>query len=130
MKLNVKTNGYHINQSQCWRKRNENYFPIQTIKEIEHRRPGITVIDKEKRECKTINIVVTGYQYMKVEELEKITKYKDLRLQEQKLWNVKATVIPVVVGALGTFCEELENNNPNSPASAGCHPQVFIRLSK
>ena len=28
----------------------------------------------------------------------------------QKLWNVKATVIPIVVGALGTVSEELENH--------------------
>ena len=28
----------------------------------------------------------------------------------QKLWNVKATVIPIVVGALGTVSEELEDH--------------------
>ena len=27
----------------------------------------------------------------------------------QKLWNVKATATPVVLGALGTVSEELEN---------------------
>ena len=45
-----------------------------------------------------------------MKELEKITKYQDLRLQVQKLWNVKATVIPIVFGALGTVSEELENH--------------------
>ena len=30
---------------------------------------------------------------------------QDLSLQVQKFWNVKATVIPVVVGALGTTNE-------------------------
>ena len=44
-----------------------------------------------------------------MKELEKITKYQDLRLLAQKLWDVKATVIPIVVGALGTVSEELEN---------------------
>ena len=44
---------------------------------------------------------------IKVKELEKITKYQDLRLQVQKLWDVKATVISIVVGALGTVSEEL-----------------------
>ena len=28
----------------------------------------------------------------------------------QKLWDVKATVIPIAVGALGTVGEELENH--------------------
>ena len=72
-------------------------FAIQTDKEIEHRRPDIVVTDKEKRECEIIDIVVPGNQNIKVKEPEKITKYQDLRLQVQKLWDVKASVIPVVV---------------------------------
>ena len=32
-----------------------------------------------------------------------------MRLQVQKLWNLKAIAIPVVVGAFGTVSEELEN---------------------
>ena len=77
-------------------------FAIQTDKEIERQRPDIAVIDKEKRECKIINIAVPGDQSIKVKKLEKITKYQDLRLQVQILWDVKAAVIPIVVGALGT----------------------------
>ena len=33
-----------------------------------------------------------------------------LRLQVQKLWDVKATDIPIVVGTLGTVSKELENH--------------------
>ena len=33
--------------------------------------------------------------------------YQDLRLQVQKLWDVKATIIPIVVRAMGTVSEEL-----------------------
>ena len=85
-------------------------FPIQTFKEIEHRRPDTVVIDKQKREYKIINIVVLTEQTIKVKELEKITKYQDLRLEVQKLWDDKATVIPIAVGALETVSEELENH--------------------
>ena len=45
-----------------------------------------------------------------MKELEKITKYQDLRLQGQKMWDVKSTVTPIVVGAFGTVSEELENH--------------------
>ena len=76
-------------------------FAIQTDKKIEHRRPDIVVIDKEKRECKIIDIAVPGDQNIKVKELEKFTKYQDLRLQVQMLWDVKA---------LGTVNEELGNH--------------------
>ena len=80
------------------------------IKEIEHRRLDIVVIDKEKRECKIIDLAVPGDQNIKVKELEEITKYQDLRLQLQKLWDVKATGIPIVVGVLGTASEKLGNH--------------------
>ena len=33
-----------------------------------------------------------------------------MRLQVQKFWDVKATVIPIVVGALGIVSKELEND--------------------
>ena len=85
-------------------------FAIQTDEEIEHRRPDIVVIDKEKREFKIIDIAVLGDQNIKVKELEKITKYQDLRLQGLKMWDVKSTVTPIVVGAFGTVSEELENH--------------------
>ena len=80
------------------------------IKEIEHRRLDIVVIDKEKRECKIIDLAVPGDQNIKVKELEEITKYQELRLQVQKVGDVKATVIPIVVGALGTTSEKVGNH--------------------
>ena len=62
---------------------------IQTEKEIEHRRSGIVVIDKEKRECKIIDIYVRGDRNIKVKELP---------------------IIPILVGALGAVSEELKNH--------------------
>ena len=85
-------------------------FVIQTDKKIQRRRPEIVATDKEKRECKIIDIAAPGDQNIKLKELEKNTKNQDLRLQVQKLWDAKATVIPVVVGGLGTVSEELENH--------------------
>ena len=41
-------------------------FVIQTDKEMEHGRPDIVVLDKEKRECKIINIAVPGDENIKV----------------------------------------------------------------
>ena len=69
--------------------RNAKYFGIQTDKKIEHRRPGIQVIDKEKKECKIIDIAVPGDQNIKVKKLEKITKYHPARIYLLKEQGVK-----------------------------------------
>jgi len=41
-----------------------------------------------------------------------VTKYQDLVLEIQRLWNVKAEIIPIVIGALGAvssdFCSWLK----------------------
>ena len=40
-------------------------------------------------------------------EREKIEKYQDLRREVAKLWNIKTTVLPIVVGALGVVTKNL-----------------------
>ena len=64
-------------------------FTIQTDKLLEHRRPDIVVIDKEKKECILIDLAVPGDQNITAKELEKITKYQDLLIEIEKLWDVK-----------------------------------------
>ena len=45
---------------------------------------------------------------MKVKESEKTNKYLDLVRELKKLWNIKVTVIPIVVGTLGIIPKGLE----------------------
>ena len=47
------------------------------------------------------------FQYLQTKNLdkeqEKITKYQDLRIELEHLWNKKTRIIPVVIGALGAI---------------------------
>ena len=44
---------------------------------------------------------------LKKKNPEKIHKYLDLLRELKKLWNVKVTVIPIVIGATGTVTKVL-----------------------
>jgi RNase P/RNase MRP subunit POP5 len=48
-------------------------------------------------------------------EAEKILKYKDLTIEIQRMWNVKARVIPVVIGATGTISKLFRKYVSNVP---------------
>ena len=39
---------------------------------------------------------------VKLKESEKRDKYLDVARELKKLWNMKVTIIPIVIGALGT----------------------------
>ena len=52
-------------------------------------------------------------------EAEKILKYKDLRIQIQPMWIVKAKVIPVIRGATGTISKSLRQYLSNIPGRGG-----------
>jgi hypothetical protein len=54
-----------------------------------------------------IDVAISGDRNVIKKEAEKILKYKDLRIEIQRMWNVKARVIPVIIGATGTISKSL-----------------------
>ena len=42
-----------------------------------------------------------------MKECEKKDKYLDLARELKKLWNMKVTIVPIVIGAFGTVTKEL-----------------------
>ena len=60
-----------------------------------------------------MDFAVLADHRMKLKEGEKKDKYLNFARELKKLWNMKVTVIPIVIGALGTvtkgLVQELEN---------------------
>ena len=77
-------------------------FSIQTDHVIQARRPGVILIDKEKKECKIIDFAIPYDSRVNAKEMEKTEKYQDLAREVEKLWDIRTKVIPIVIGALGT----------------------------
>ena len=48
-------------------------------------------------------------------EAKKILKYKEIIIEVQRMWNVKAKVIPVIAGATGTISKSLRRYLNNVP---------------
>ncbi len=72
-------------------------FNIQTDHLIPVRRPDLIIINK-KRICKT-DFDVPADHRINLKESEKKDKYLDLARELKKRWNMKVTIVPIVISA-------------------------------
>ena len=82
-------------------------FNIQTDQLIPARRPDLIIIIIIKRNCKIVDFAVPVDHRIKLKESEKKDKYFDLAREMNMLWNMKVTIVPIVIGALGTITKGL-----------------------
>ena len=82
-------------------------FEIQTNHLISPRRPDQIIIDKKKRTCRIVDFAAPADRRVRLKESEIKDKYLDLARELKKLWNMKVTIIPIVIGALGTVTKGL-----------------------
>ena len=77
---------------------------------MNHNQLDIVIHDKEKNECKIIDVSCPFDGRVIEREEEKGEKYEDLRMEVTKLWNVrKVVIIPIIIGALGTLSKTLRD---------------------
>jgi hypothetical protein len=64
-----------------------------------------------------IDVAISGDRNVIKKEAEKILvlKYEDLTIEIQRMWNVKARVIPVITGATGTISKSFRKYVSNIP---------------
>ena len=62
---------------------------------------------QKKKICKIIDFVVPADHRIKLRECEKRDKYLDLARELKKLWNMKVTIIPIVIGSFGMVTKGL-----------------------
>ena len=77
---------------------------VQTDRTIPNNKPDI-IRDNEKRTCILIDVAIPRDRNVIKKEAEKILKYKDLTIEIERMWNVKTSAIPVIIGATGTISE-------------------------
>ena len=62
---------------------------------------------QKKRNCKIVDFAVPADYRINLKECEKKDKYLDLARELKKLWNMKVTIVPIVIGAFGTITKGL-----------------------
>ena len=86
-------------------------FDIQSDHLISASRPDLIIInkkqEKKKRICKIFDYTVSADHRINLKECEKKDKYLDLARELKKLWNMKVTIVPIVIGAFGTITKGL-----------------------
>ena len=83
---------------------------IQTDHIIEARPPDMVDIDKAKNHCQIIDFAIPYDSRVEQKEVEKKEKYQDSARELKKIWNMKATITPVVIGALGAIPKKLRKD--------------------
>jgi hypothetical protein len=74
--------------------RNDRTFP--------NNKPDIMIRDNKQGTCMLIDAAIPGDRNVAKKETEKILEHEDFIIHIQRMWNVKAKVIPVTIGATGT----------------------------
>ena len=90
---------------------------VRTDRTIPNNKPDIIMRDNQKRTCILIDVAISGDSNVIKKEAEKNLKYKDLTIEIQRMWNVKTTVIPVIIGATGTISKSLRKYVGNIPGN-------------
>jgi hypothetical protein len=80
---------------------------VQTDRNIPNNKTDITIRDNERGTCMyvcmLIDDVITGDRNVINKEVENILKYHDLIIDIEHMWNGKANMTPVIIGATETI---------------------------
>ena len=83
-------------------------FNIQTDNQVPARIPELIIISNKKRRIfKIVDFAVPADHRINLKECERKDKYLDLARELKKLWNMKVTIVPIVIGAFGTITKWL-----------------------
>ena len=70
--------------------------------------------NKEKT-CALIDVAIPADRNAVQKEAEKKLKYKSLCIEMQRMWNLKCTIVPVIIGATGMVTRSLKKNLETVP---------------
>ena len=102
-------------------------FNIQTDHLIPSRRPDLIIINKKKRICKIVNFGVPADNRINLKECD---KYFDLARELKKLWNMKVTIVQILIGAFGTTTKGLSKGLEDLEVGGWVEMTALLRTAR
>jgi hypothetical protein len=73
-------------------------------------RPDIIIKNIKEKTCVLIDVAIRADRNVMQKEAGKKLKYNSLCTEIQRMWNIKCTIIPVIIGATGIVTKDLKKN--------------------
>jgi hypothetical protein len=83
---------------------------VGTEREFNTNRPVITIKNKKEKNCTLVDVAIPADRNVVHKEAEKKLKYKRVFIEIKRMWNLKCTIIPVIIGANGIVTRSLRKN--------------------
>ena len=99
--------------------------PVITDRHVPCDKPDI-VIQEKSGSCQIIDVAIPSDYNIQKKATEKMSKYVDLQIECQRLWNKKVEVIPVIIGATGIVDKNIKKYVRRIP---GCHNIYSLQIS-
>ncbi|RZF39723.1 hypothetical protein LSTR_LSTR015627, partial [Laodelphax striatellus] len=74
---------------------------VQTDRTVIANKPDIILKNKKQKHCLLIDVAIPSDYNLIQKVAEKKLKYKDLQIEIQRMWSMKTSVVPIVIGATG-----------------------------
>jgi len=81
---------------------------VHTGREVTANRTDIIIKHKKEKTCTLIDMAIPADRNVVQKEAEKKLKYKNLCIETQRMWNLKCTIVPVIIGATGIVTRSLK----------------------
>jgi len=101
---------------------------ILTDSEIKANKADIVIKNKQEKSCLLIDMSTPTEKNTSVKVTEKLSKFKDLEIEIEIMWGMKATTIPVETGVLGLTKKGLEKYKQQIPGNIKIHELQKITL--
>ena len=93
---------------------------------ITDNKPDIVIQEKKSDRCQIIDVAIPIEYNIQKKAKEKMSKYVDLQIECQRLWNKRVEVIPVIIGATGIVDKNIKKYVGRIP---GCHNIYSLQRS-